>query len=188
LSLDQALHYGLFKELARYEVGSRPPIDQWHPDRVIDIDMVIDREGNWLFEGTPILRPRLVRLFSSILRRSGNEFHLVTPVEACRISVEEVPFMVVLAEIQKDSEAQKIVFTTNVGDVCVLGPQHGLRVGVTAECRGMLYLDVRDGLEAKLNRSSYYAVMDAVETHPRSGALVVKSENLFFDVDVTDSV
>ena len=96
--------------------------------------------------------------------------------------------MVVLAEIQKDSEAQKIVLTTNVGDVCVLGPQHGLRVGVTAECRGMLYLHVRDGLEAKLNRSSYYAVMDAVETHPRSGALVVRSENLFFDVDVTGSV
>lgn len=185
MSLDQALHYGLFKELARYQVDSRPPVNEWHPDRVIDIDMVIDRDGNWFFEGTKIVRPRLVRLFSSILRRSGDEYQLVTPVEACRITVTEAPFIVVLAEIEpaiEDGSERRIVMTTNVGDVCVLGPNHGLRVGTSGETEGMLYLHVRDHLEAKLNRSSYYSVLDLVETHPESGALGVRSDGRFFEV------
>ena len=82
---------------------------------------------------------------------------LVTPVEACRIRVADVPFTVVLADVEFDGVGdgyQSVAVTTNVGDTFTIDQQHPLRVGQTGP-KGLLYAHVRSGLEAKFNRSSY---------------------------------
>ena len=188
MSLDHALHYGLLKELGLYEPEGKPPVDQWQPSRVTDIDMNIDSEGQWFFEGSPIMRPRLIRLFASVLRRDNDEYFLVTPVEACRIHVADVPFTVVLADVGSDGAGdgyQSVTVTTNVGDTFTIDQQHPLRVGQTGPSKGLLYTHVRSGLEAKLNRSSYYDVMNRVELDEETGRYVIRSAGKAFEVEAS---
>ena len=188
MSLDHALHYGLLKELGRYEPEGKPPVDQWQPSRVTDIDMNIDGEGQWFFEGSAIMRPRLIRLFASVLRRDNDEYFLVTPVEACRIRVADVPFTVVLADVESDGASdgyQSVTVTTNVGDTFTIDQQHPLRVGQTGPSKGLLYTHVRSGLEAKLNRSSYYEVMNRVELDKETGRYVIRSAGKAFEVEAS---
>ena len=189
MSVDHALHYGLLKELGRYEPEGKPPVDQWQPSRVTDIDMNIDGEGQWFFEGSPIMRPRLIRLFASVLRRDNGEYFLVTPVEACRIRVADVPFTVVLADVESDGAGdgyQSVTVTTNVGDTLTIDQQHPLRVGQTGPSKGLLYAHVRSGLEAKFNRSSYYEVMNRVELDKETGRYVIRSVGKAFEVEASD--
>ena len=80
------LPYSLMSELGKVQENEHPPVHLWHPDVERDIDLVISRDGVWNYLGSPIKRPRLVRLFASVLRRDGDDYFLVTPVEKCRIS------------------------------------------------------------------------------------------------------
>ena len=81
-----------------------PPVHLWHPDNCRDIDMRIDRDGNWLYMGSPIERERMVRLFSTILRKDDDErYYLVTPVEKCGIVVDDVPFVVTSMSVLKQA-------------------------------------------------------------------------------------
>ena len=150
--------------------------------------MNIDGEGQWFFEGSAIMRPRLIRLFASVLRRDNDEYFLVTPVEACRIRVADVPFTVVLADVESDSAGdgyQSVTVTTNVGDTFTIDQQHPLRVGQTGPSKGLLYTHVRSGLEAKLNRSSYYEVMNRVELDKETGRYVIRSAGKAFEVEAS---
>ena len=103
------LPYSLLAELGRVPGTGKPPVHLWHPDNVKDIDLVIKRDGTWLYQGTPIKRPRLVRLFASVLRLEGDEYFLVTPVEKCRITVEDAPFQAVLMEVIAASKAKAAI-------------------------------------------------------------------------------
>ena len=85
-----------------------PPVHLWNPTHCGEIDIVIKRNGQWLHEGTPIGREALVRLFSTVLRKDPDGFHLVTPVEKMKITVEDAPF----AAVQVD----------RAGRLCVLSP------------------------------------------------------------------
>ena len=46
-----------------------PPVHLWNPPFCGDLDMRIASDGTWFYMGTPIGRPALVRLFSTILKR-----------------------------------------------------------------------------------------------------------------------
>src|SRR3982751_5884734 len=104
---------------AAKEAGKRglPPVHLWHPAHCGDIDIVIKKNGLWFHEGTPIGREALVRLFSTVLRKDPDGFHLVTPVEKMKITVEDAPFIAV----RVDKEGETLVFQTNVGDTVVAG-------------------------------------------------------------------
>ena len=107
-----------------------PPVEQWNPQDCGAIDMRIARDGTWFYQGTPIGRPAMLRLFSTILRREANgDYVLVTPVEKMRIKVEDAPFIAVLAE----QRGNVIRFTTNVGDVVEAGVDHPIRVETAAD-------------------------------------------------------
>ena len=75
-----------------------PPVHTWHPDQVVDIDMLIHRDGSWSHQGRLISRRSMVKLFASILRNDNGQHYLVTPVEKCPIHVESTPFVIVFAE------------------------------------------------------------------------------------------
>src|SRR5277367_4939791 len=127
-----------------------PPVHLWNPAHSGDIDIVIQRSGLWVHEGRPIGREALVRLFSTILRKDADGFHLVTPVEKMRITVEDAPFVAVRVDQVQDGDGRPVLrFLTNVGDEVDAGPDNPIRVAVdpdTGEPRP--YVHVRRGLEA----------------------------------------
>ncbi|HEY5071114.1 MAG TPA: DUF1285 domain-containing protein [Caulobacteraceae bacterium] len=139
-----------------------PPVHLWNPAHCGEIDIVIQRNGRWLHEGAPIGRPALVRLFSTVLRRDPDGFHLVTPVEKLRIQVEDAPFVAVGLEATTDLAGEAVLtFTTNVGDQIEAGPDNQIRVEtdpVTGEPRP--YVHVRRGLEALIDRSVFYDLVE----------------------------
>lgn len=138
-----------------------PPVDQWHPAHCGDIDIRIARDGTWFHEGTPVGRCELVRLFSTILRKDGDEYVLVTPAEKMRIKVEDAPFLAVLLRVEGKGRDQKLIFTTNVGDETIAGRDNPIRVMIDPVTREPApYVHVRRGLEAKISRNVYYQLAE----------------------------
>ncbi len=150
-----------------------PPVHLWTPPYCGEIDIVIRRDGTWIHEGTPIGRPGLVRLFASILRREGDRHFLVTPVEKVGITVEDAPFVAVDFETRDGV----IAFQTNVGDVVEAGPDHPIRIE-SAGGEPSPYVEVRGGLEALIDRKSFYRLVDIAEE--RDGVLGLTSGGAFF--------
>lgn len=153
---------GRFAELlALAGSGKRLPVEQWHPTHCGHSAMRIAADGTWFHEGTPIGRPELVRLFSSILRREADGSHvLVTPAEKLDIDVEDAPFLAVDADSQGEGEARQLLFRLNTDAVIACGPDHALDVRVDDDGTPRPYLHVRGGLQALVNRATFYRLAD----------------------------
>lgn len=142
-----------------------PPVQDWNPELSGDMDMIIKADGRWVHEGDEITREKLVRIFSTILKREGNEYFLVTPVEKWRIQVEDSAFQVVLAQYENGS----LKMITNVGDEIVLGAVNTMALGDDE----LPQVNVRNGLMAKLNRNVYYQL--AEQAMERGGDFYIQS-------------
>jgi hypothetical protein len=151
-----------------------PPVHLWNPAHCGDIDIVIKRDGRWFHEGTPIGREALVRLFSTILRKDPDGFHLVTPVEKLRIAVEDAPFIAV----RVDRAGEALTFQTNVGDEVEVGPENPIRVELGQDGEPRPYVHVRRGLEALISRPVFYELVDMAEE--RGAELGVSSKGAWF--------
>jgi len=166
-------------QAARRAAGERglPPVHLWHPEHCGEIDICIRKDGVWFHEGTPIGREALVRLFSTVLRRDPDGYHLVTPVEKMKIVVEDAPFIAT----RVDREGQALVFQTNVGDTVEAGPNNAIRVEidpVTGEPRP--YVHVRRGLEALISRPVFYELAELAGV--RDDVWGVSSNGVFFPI------
>jgi len=140
---------------------SLPPVHLWNPPFCGDLDIRIARNGMWYYLGTPIGRPELVRLFSTILRKDGDAYFLVTPVEKVGITVEDAPFVAVDFEVTGQGAAQQLVFSTNVGDQAQAGPNHPIRVARDPDSgEPAPYILIRANLEALIDRKSFYRLVD----------------------------
>src|SRR6056297_2669275 len=138
-----------------------PPVQDWNPPFCGDLDMRIARDGTWFYQGTPITRPALVRLFSTILRRDGDDYFLVTPVEKVGITVDDAPFVAVDVEAEGAGPDQALRFETNVGDYVTAGPDHPIRVERDPETgEPAPYVLVRGNLEALIDRKSFYRLVE----------------------------
>lgn len=138
-----------------------PPIHKWNPAFCGDLDMRIARDGTWFYLGTPIGRPELVRLFSTILKREGDSYFLVTPGEKVGITVDDAPFVAVDFEAGGAGEGQNLLFETNVGDKVLAGPENPIRVVRDPDSgEPSPYVMVRDGLEALIDRKSFYRLVE----------------------------
>jgi hypothetical protein len=132
-----------------------PPVDQWNPERCGHSGMRIARDGTWYHEGSPINRPAMVRLFSTVLRREPDGRHvLVTPAEKLDIEVEDTAFRAVEMESEGKDRSRRIAFRLDSGDAVILGPDHPLRLEPTPRVL------VRHGLEAELTRPVYYELAE----------------------------
>ncbi len=172
--------YSLLKGLGEYSENDLPPVNDWHPDVCRDIDIRIDRAGNWFHEGSQIQRERMVRLFSTVLRKEDSSYYLVTPVEKCRIEVEDAPFIAVLMDVKGAGREQSLHFTTNVGDRITLDKNHPLRFEIDPTSgEPSPYIRVRDSLDALLNRNVYYQLSDLLEVDDTSTMVGVWSEGSF---------
>lgn len=147
-----------------------PPVDRWNPPFCGDIDMEIRRNGQWFYMGTPIGRPGLVRLFSTVLRHDDDGYYyLVTPVEKVRIRVEDAPFLAVQVDRHEEGGVQYLRFTTQTGDVVVAGPEHPLRVGFGDDLEPSPYVHVRGRLDALVSRNVYYQLVEWGEEYVHEG-------------------
>lgn len=145
------------------------PVERWNPDYCGEIDMRIAADGTWFYMGTPIGRPALVKLFSTVLRRDPERFVLVTPVERIGIEVEDAPFAAVEMAVEGVGEGRSVAFRTNVDDLVEVSPDHPLRF--EAGERGDLkpYVLVRGGLWARVTRALTYDLVDLGEERERDG-------------------
>ncbi|NOX83527.1 MAG: DUF1285 domain-containing protein [Alphaproteobacteria bacterium] len=170
---------------------SLPPVHKWHPDFCGDIDIVIKPDGTWFHEGTPIGRARLVRLFSTVMRRDGDDYFLVTPVEKLQITVEDAPFVGVSMQVEGTGQSQNLTFTSNVGDTATAGPDHRLvfrkhpKTGQAAP-----YIDMRAGLEARIARAVFYDLVELGEKRQMNGVEMfgVWSGAVFFPFGPADEI
>ena len=138
------------------------------PDLCGDFRMRIDRNGAWYYQGSPIGRLALVKLFATVLRRDSEGQHwLTTPVENGRIEVEDAAFIAVELLTDGDGRDQILRFRTNVDDIVTLDADHGLRVSEeSGSGEPRPYIHVRKGLEARLARAVYYHLIERGEAAP----------------------
>ncbi|CDF85060.1 DUF1285 domain-containing protein [Pseudomonas sp. QL9] len=138
-----------------------PPVHLWNPPCCGDIDMRIARDGTWYYLGTPIGRKPMVKLFSTIIRRDGDDYFLVTPVEKCGIRVDDAPFVAVTLAVEGEGEQQLLRFTSNVEDEFVAGPEHPIRVLIDPRTQEPApYVLVRSNLEALIHRNVFYQLVE----------------------------
>lgn len=138
-----------------------PPVEKWNPQSSGDSFMRIAADGTWFHKGDPIRREAMVRAFSGLLIRDTDAQHwLVTPFEKQSIEVEDAPFIAVDC-VAKDGD---LAFRLNTDELVVAGPDNQLRISGDPETPA-IYLHVRRGLEARLNRSTYTQLAEiAIET------------------------
>jgi uncharacterized protein len=168
-----------------------PPVERWNPPFCGDLDMRIAADGTWHYLKTPIGRPALVKLFASVLKREGDKYFLVTPVEKCGIQVDDAPFMAVELNVKESSGGQVLNFRTNVDDWVACGPQHALRFEPEAKTGGLKpYLHVRRELWAKVTRALFFDLVELGEEREVSGKAMfgVSSNGTFFPMAPAEQV
>lgn len=164
-----------------------PPVHLWNPAFCGDLDMRIARDGTWFYLGTPIGRPELVRLFSTILKKEDGKYFLVTPVEKVGITVDDAPFVAVDFEVTGEDPEQVLTFTTNVGDTAAAGPDHPIRVERDPETgEPSPYVLIRANLEALIDRKSFYRLVDLGANH--DGWFGIWSSGDFFPIIPTEEL
>ena len=125
--------------------------------------MRIAADGTWYYQGTPIGRAALVRLFASVLKREGDKYFLVTPAEKVGLIVEDVPFLAVELKVARNTRGQVLGFRTNTDDWVEAGPDHALRFAPTESGGLKPYLHVRRDLWAKVTRALFYDLVELGE-------------------------
>ncbi|UCZ86586.1 DUF1285 domain-containing protein [Pseudomonas sp. L5B5] len=174
----------LLAQIPKAEKGL-PPVHSWNPDFCGDIDMRIARDGTWYYLGTPIGRKPMVKLFSTIIRRDGDDYFLVTPVEKVGIKVDDAPFVAVTLEVQGQGEEQVLRFTTNVDELVCADSERPLRVVIDPRTQEPApYIGVRHNLEALIHRNVFYQLVDLAQPHDIDGQrwLGVWSAGVFFPI------
>ena len=158
-----------------------PPVHLWNPPFCGDLDMEIKRNGTWFYQGTPIGRKPLVKLFSSILRKDDDKYFLVTPVEKVGLKVEDAPFVAIDFNAGPDG----LTFLTNVDDTATAGPDHPIRVVRDPQTgEPSPYILIRANLEALIDRKSFYRMVDLGEHSDHEGDrwFGVRSGGVFFPI------
>ena len=152
---------GLVASVKAASAKGPPPADKWNPPFCGDLDIRIARDGTWYYLGTPIGRAPLVKLFSSILKREGDDYFLVTPVEKVGIKVDDAPLLATDFEATGTGRDQTLRFFTKTEDEAIAGPDHPIRVTRDpATGEPAPYILIRRNLEALIDRKSFYRLVD----------------------------
>lgn len=168
-----------------------PPVHLWNPPFCGDLDMRIAADGTWYYLKTPIGRPALVKLFASVLKREGDKYFLVTPVEKCGITVDDAPFLAVELQREQGARGQVLNFRTNVDDWIRCDAAHPLRFEPEPHSGGLKpYLHVRRDLWAKVTRALFYDLVQLGEERDIDGRRMfgVVSDGAFFAMAPADSL
>src|ERR1700753_3309124 len=168
-----------------------PPVHLWNPPFCGDLDMRIASDGTWFYLGTPIGRLALVQLFSTILKREGDKYFLVTPVEKVGIRVDDAPFLAVEMQKQNGKDGGLLLrFRTNVDDWVDCDAAHRLRFEQAADGGLTPYLHVRADLWAQSTRAPFAVLVSMGEERVVDGRAMfgVASAGEFFPMAGAEQV
>lgn len=167
-----------------------PPVHLWNPPFCGDIGLRIARDGTWFYRGSPIGRPALVKLFSTILRKDADRYVLVTPVEMVAIEVEDAPFLAIEMSSQTEARGPLLRFRTNVDEWVAADADHPLRFETGASGGLKPYLKVRGDLWALVNRPVFYDLVACGEIRDIGGQALygVASGGQFFVIAAADAI
>lgn len=160
------------------------PLEEWNPPLSGDIDILVQRDGRWFHEGEEIQRHELVKLFASVLKREGDDYFLVTPVEKWRIKVEDVPFVVVDFDRRGSGKDQLLAFKTSTDDVVIAGPEHPIWLESRSLPDGneepAPYILVRANLAGRISRNVFYHLVDLALEDNGHGPVTLMSQGVTF--------
>lgn len=162
-----------------------PPLEKWNPEFCGDIDMRIAADGRWFYEGSPIGREAMVKMFARVLWREGDKYFLKTPVEKVGIHVDDVPFFVTQVERRKGEKGVELIFTTSTGDRVRADAEHPIRVETDPKTgEPSPYVMIRFGMEGKLARNLFYQLVEQARMVQNAGGteLVVDSAGEVFSL------
>jgi len=162
-----------------------PPVHLWNPPFCGDLDMRIARDGTWFYLGTPIGRAPLVKLFSSIIRKDGDDYFLVTPIEKVGIIVDDAPFVAVDFDVENKGLNQIINFRTHVGDEAIARKDNPIRVVRDKETgEPSPYILIRKNLEALIDRKSFYRLIElgSIQDFEGTNWFGIRSSEIFFPI------
>lgn len=183
---DRAAVEAQITQVAQASDKGLPPVNSWHPELSGDIDLRIDRQGGWHHEGVAFERESLAKMFASILRKEGDEYFVLTPVEKWRIQVEDVPFLITEMELINPGAEQQLQMTTSLGDqICVDG-DHPLWLKTDPDSgEPSPYVRVRDQLDGLLSRPVFYRLAELATEHREDGVprLGLFSAGQFFSLE-----
>ncbi|MBN8534115.1 MAG: DUF1285 domain-containing protein [Rhizobiales bacterium] len=174
-----------FLEIAKAHQGrALPPVERWNPVYCGAIDMRIAADGRWFYQGTPINRVPLVKLFASILRKDPERYVLVTPVERVGIVVDDAPFLAVEMEETGSDAGLAYAFRTNLDEIVLAGAEHPVRIELAKDGGFKLYIRIRADLWALASRPVALEIADRLIEE--DGRLVFRSAGVSFPVPETD--
>ena len=178
-----------------------PPLENWHPEQVTDMDLTIKANGEWWHEGGHMTRQSLVSLFATILWKEENngavEYFLKTPVQKLRIHVEDAPLLINDVGIVEEQGESWLEFTTTTGDVVRLDDEHPISLraytmkdsddnshsdksknkedneSTESSTQIRPYMMVRNGLEALIGRNAFYHLTEIGELTEREGETIL---------------
>lgn len=173
-----ALSLGEIAQLAA--ARKLPPLAGWSPQREGDSRMRIAADGRWFHDGGEITRPAMVRAFSALLTRDPDGRHwLLSPVEKLAIAVDDAAFVATDLTVREEAGRPVLAFRLNTDDLVVAGPDHPLRAAGDPDTPA-LYLAVRSGTEARLNRSTYAQLIEHALDRADGAELSVESRGARF--------
>ena len=167
-----------------------PPVDDWHPTVIGEIDIRINREGVWFYQNEEMTRKAMVKLFSGILRLDSDQQHyLVSPVEKMRITVDVAPFSIVDLRVVQIEGKQAVIFKTNIDEEIVLKEPQQFVVEKNAKEEPIPLVTVRKNLKGLLSRNVFYQLAEVAELHKVDGLdyLGVWSCGEFYPIDLASS-
>lgn len=159
--------------------SAMPPVDKWNPDFCGHMNLVIKRNGQWWHEGTPFTRAPLIKLFSSVIKKEGDDYFLVTPVEKIGITVEDVPFII----IDDDMIDGKIRISTSCGDRVYISEEHPVELR-EFEGNKVPYCHIRRNLWARVHQNVLYRWADSafIQKQDSHHALLMQSGHYAFQI------
>ncbi len=163
------------------------PVHLWDPPFCGDINIRIAANGSWFHDGKLIRRQAMVKLFSSVLKKEGDEHFLVTPVEKLRIQVDDCPFLACLLDVVGSDQQMQLQFTLNTDEMVIAGQQHPIEVEIDADT-GAPHptLEVRQGMKALISRNVFYQLAEIAELQEVDGVAVsgVWSGGRYFELGI----
>ena len=173
------------KSLSKIRTQGSAPVHLWNPKFCGNLNIRIARDGSWFHDGSKITRPKLVKLFSSILKKEGTKYFLVTPIEKIGIQVYDVPFLVNSMDATGLGRKQNLLFTTNIEESFLLGKKNRLRIEFNRHTNEPSpYVGVRRNLEALIDRKTFYRLIELGQTEDYKNDLWfgVWSNRTFFPI------
>lgn len=129
------------------------PVHLWNPDYCGAIDMRIAADGSWHYNGSPIGRISMVKLFATILRKDPERYVLVTPVERVGITVDDAPFLGVEIDREPGDICDRLFLRTNLDDIVEINAEHPMRFTILPDGGVKPYIHIRGDLWALASRA-----------------------------------